>query len=78
MAKESKTTKSNVIKAEIKPSLLWYESREKEPTMFDWGEVGSIRNESNGKLLWKIKPSEKDRMESHHFFQVNRIIRKAD
>tara|TARA_X000000950_G_scaffold68618_1_gene84823 strand:- start:8573 stop:8884 length:312 start_codon:yes stop_codon:yes gene_type:complete len=61
----------------FKPDLIWYESREREPSMFDVADIGSIRNFTNGRLEWKVKPDDVERFESHHFFKTGRVVKKA-
>lgn len=63
-------------KKEPKPTVVWYESRQPEPTMFDVDGIRPIRNFSNGHLEWEV-PAERDELFSQHFFvQTARVVKK--
>lgn len=58
------------------PAVVWYESREKEPAMFEVDGIRPIRNFSNGHLEWEV-PAERDALFSQHFFvQTARVVKK--
>jgi hypothetical protein len=58
------------------PSVIWYESRQPEPSMFEVDGVRPIRNFSNGHLEWEV-PAERDALFSQHFFvQTARVVKK--
>ena len=61
----------------LTPDYIWYESREKEPSMFDVADIGALRNFSNGRLEWKVKPDDTERFESHHFYKTGRVVKKV-
>ena len=54
-----------------------YESREKEPSMFEAAEYWPIRNHANGRLEWSVPASDVERFERHFFVQTGRIVRKG-
>ena len=61
-----------------KPSgFVWYESREKEPSMFPVAGINPIRNFTSGRLEYKVETSDVERFEQHHFCMNARIVRKA-
>ena len=53
-----------------------YESREKEPAMFDCAGIRPTRNFSSGRLEWEIEEKDTPRFERHHFLTTGRIVRK--
>jgi hypothetical protein len=57
--------------------FVWYESREKEPSMFPVADVRPIRNFQTGRLEYKVEASDVERFEKHHFLMNARIVRKA-
>lgn len=54
-----------------------YESREKEPTMFEAAEYWPSRNFSSGRLEWVVPAHDVERFEQHFFIQTGRIVRKG-
>lgn len=56
---------------------VFYESREKEPKMFDVAGINSTRNFSNGHLEWEVPVDDVERFEANHFFVRGRIRRKG-
>jgi|688.fasta_scaffold924665_1 hypothetical protein len=59
-----------------KSQVVWYESRQPEPTMFEVDNIRPIRNFSNGHLEWEV-PIERDELFSQHFFvQTSRVVTK--
>ena len=58
-------------------SYVIYESREKEPYMFECADIRSTRNQNSGRCEWKVEASDTERFEKHHFFLNGRIKRKA-
>ena len=59
------------------PSVVMYESREKEPTMFDCAGISSHRSDDGLRLQWRVKSDDTERFESHFHFVNGRIIRKG-
>lgn len=59
------------------PSVVMYESREKEPTMFDCAGISSHRSDDGLRLQWRVKSDDAERFESHFHFTNGRIIRKG-
>ena len=59
------------------PDHVWYQSREKEPTMFPVAGISPIRNFSNGRLEYKVGKDDVARFESNHFVQNARIVKKV-
>ena len=56
---------------------VWYQSREKEPTMFPVAGISPIRNFSSGRLEYRVKKDDGARFESNHFVQNARIVKKV-
>ncbi len=56
---------------------VWFESREKEPSMFEVAGIGPIRNFSSGRLEWEVPAADLDRFKSNHFVNNGRVIRKV-
>jgi hypothetical protein len=54
-----------------------FESREKEPSMFDVAGIRSTRNFSTGRLEWEVPAEDVERFEQHHFIGIARVVRKA-
>lgn len=66
-------------KAPAKPAadaVVWYESREAEPTQFAVAGYHPIRNFSNGRLEFRVKADDVERFEKNHFVVNSRIVRK--
>ena len=61
----------------FKPELVWFESREKEPSMFEVAGYGALRNFSNGRLEWKVKADDVERFMANHFVRTGRVVKKA-
>ena len=64
-------------KAEAQPKTITYESREKEPKMYDVAGYNSVRNFSNGHLEWIVDAEDTERFEANHFVNRGRIRRKT-
>ena len=60
----------------MKPQTVWYESREKEPSMFPVADINCIRNFNNGRLEWEVDADDVERFEQHHFVMNARVVRK--
>ncbi len=60
------------------PQSVWFESREKEPSMFPVAGVDPIRNFQNGRLEWEVPVYDVERFEQNHFVKNNRVVRKSD
>jgi len=69
----------NVNEAWVQPtaSTVIYESREKEPYMFECADIRSTRNVVSGLCEWEVEKSDTERFEKHHFFLNGRVRRKA-
>lgn len=77
-AKETEVAKAPTPKATVKaPAEVTYESREKEPSMFEACEYWPIRNHANGRLEWTVPANDVERFETHFFYQTGRIVRKG-
>lgn len=57
--------------------VVIFESREKEPTMFDVAGIRPTRNFSTGRLEWEVAADDVERFEQNHFVQLCRVVRKA-
>lgn len=57
--------------------VVIFESREKEPTMFDVAGIRPTRNFSTGRLEWEVAGDDVERFEQNHFVQLCRVVRKA-
>lgn len=78
-AKTSDVTEAPKKKAPAKPAadaVVWYESREAEPTQFAVAGYHPIRNFSNGRLEFRVKADDVERFEKNHFVVNSRIVRK--
>lgn len=76
--KEPEVVKPAPKKVVAAPSAdVVYESREKEPSMFEACEYWPIRNHANGRLEWTVPANDVERFETHFFFQTGRIVRKG-
>ncbi len=71
-----KPTAKKVEKAAPAPKVIWYESREREPSSFDCMGIKPIRNYSNGRLEWEVPSEMGDRFARNHFVSMGRIVRK--
>ena len=56
--------------------FTYYESREQEPSSFDCADIKPTRNNSSGRLEWKVKNDDVARFESHFFVRNARVVRK--
>jgi len=65
------------VQTPAEDKFVWYESREKEPSMFPVADIRAIRNFQTGRLEYKVAASDVERFEAHHFVMNARIIRKA-
>lgn len=79
MAKSKKieSAKKEEAKPTPVPSTVIYESREKEPYMFECADIRSTRNTITGLCEWEVEKSDTERFEKHHFFLNGRVRRKA-
>lgn len=62
--------------SEPQTGFTYYESREQEPSSFDCADIRPTRNESSGRLEWKVKNDDVARFESHFFVRNARVVRK--
>lgn len=56
--------------------IVWYESREPEPTQFSVAGYNPIRNFANGRLEFRVRANDVKRFEQNHFCMNARIVRK--
>lgn len=63
-------------KAKPEPEFVWYESREKEPSMFNCMDIRPIRNFSTGHLEWEVPAALVERFDRNHHVVMGRIVRK--
>ena len=59
------------------PTIVWFESRQPEPSMFDVAGLRSIRRYSDNHLEWKVMSDDVARFEKDHFIMNGRVRRKA-
>jgi len=59
------------------PETVWFQSREKEPSMFPVAGIHPTRNFSNGRLEYEVAASDVERFEKNHFVMNARIVRKV-
>jgi len=73
-AKPEAKTKPPKVEVEVEFSYI---TKDREPPFKVLYPGGGWRPslQPDGRLMWKISASEKDRFEAHHHFQVGRIIR---
>lgn len=78
-AEEPKVEEKPAPKAAApKPAAtVWFQSREKEPTMFPVAGIYPIRNFSNGRLEYEVPADDVARFEQNHFVMNARIVRKV-
>ncbi len=55
---------------------VWYESKDKEPSMFVVAGISPIRNFNNGHLEWKVFNDDIARFEQNHFVMNARVVKK--
>lgn len=55
---------------------VWYESKDKEPSMFVVAGISPIRNFNNGHLEWKVFNDDVARFEQNHFVMNARVVKK--
>lgn len=58
--------------------IVWFESREQEPSMFPVADISPIRNFSSGRLEYEVEADDVARFSQHHFVQNGRVRRKAE
>jgi hypothetical protein len=76
----TQTQKKSRAKTQELPTpvgVVIFESREKEPTMFDVAGIRPTRNFSTGRLEWEVAGDDVERFEQNHFVQLCRVVRKA-
>lgn len=72
----AKTAPIEAVAPTSQEQVIWYESRQPEPSMFEVDGIRPIRNFSNGHLEWEV-PIERDELFSKHFFvQTARVVPK--
>lgn len=69
--KETKVT-------EAPKTPVWFESREKEPSMFEVAGIRPIRNFQSGRLEWEVSHNDVDRFNKNHFVTIGRVVRKSN
>ena len=60
------------------PTLVWFESRQPEPSMFDVAGIRSIRRYADNHLEWKVMSDDVARFEQDHFIMNGRVRRKVE
>lgn len=65
------------VAPKAEPKTVWFESRDKEPTMFPVAGINPIRNFSTGRLEYEVPADDLARFEQNHFVMNARIKRKA-
>ena len=70
---KTKTTAWSVATAD---DHVWYESKDKEPSMFVVAGISPIRNFNNGHLEWKVFNDDVARFEQNHFVMNARVVIK--
>jgi hypothetical protein len=74
----SKQEEEDEARFNIKPkSYVYFESREKEPTMFEVAGIRPTRNFTNGRLEYEVEESDVARFSNNHFVTNGRIVKKA-
>ena len=73
-----KKTKSAAKRADPQPSIVWFESRNPEPSQFDVAGISSIRRFTDNHLEWEVAADDVARFEQDHFVQNCRVVRKRD
>lgn len=58
------------------PQVVWYESRQPEPSMFDVDGIRPIRNFSTGHLEWEVPADRDENFRQHFFVQTSRVVKK--
>lgn len=58
-------------------NVVWFESRDKEPTQFEVAGIGSIRCFASGRLQWEVEPSDVERFTQHFHVTTGRVRRKG-
>lgn len=74
---ETKPAPKKAAPKKAEPEFVWFESREKEPTMFPVAGVRPTRNFSTGRLEYKVKAEDVERFMKNHFVMNARIVRKV-
>ena len=87
-AKAKKAAVEEKVVVEEKPAVeepvveveFSYVSKDREPMFKVLYPGGGWRPAlmNDGRLMWKISATDKDRFEAHHHFQVGRIVRHHD
>jgi hypothetical protein len=65
------------ISSKKTPTMIMFESREKEPTQFHVAGISPIRNFATGRLEYEVSSSDVDRFEKNHFVTNGRIVRQG-
>jgi hypothetical protein len=74
----SKQEEEDEARLNIKPkSYVYFESREKEPSMFDVAGVRPTRNFTSGRLEYEVQTEDVERFMQNHFVTSGRIVKKA-
>jgi|TARA_B100002019_G_scaffold266470_1_gene256816 hypothetical protein len=60
------------------PTIVWFESRQPEPSMFDVAGIRSIRRYADNHLEWKVMSDDVARFEQDHFIMNGRVRRKVE
>jgi hypothetical protein len=76
VAKKAPAKKAAPVK-EAAPEIIWFETREKEPSMFPVAGINPVRNFSTGRLEYRVKSDDVARFEQNHFVINGRVKRKV-
>ena len=76
-AGQKATAKKVAPVKEAAPDIIWFETREKEPSMFPVAGINPIRNFSTGRLEYAVDPDDVARFAQNHFVSNGRVKRKV-
>ncbi len=58
--------------------IVWFESRENEPSEFDVAGYRATRTFGDGRIYWGVPPDDVERFSKHHHVVTGRVVRRAD
>lgn len=76
-AKKTAKAKPKAAPKKAEDEVVWFESRNQEPSMFMVAGINPIRNFSNGRLEFKVKKDDVERFSRNHFVMTGRVVKKA-
>ena len=77
VAKLAKEPEKKAAPKKAQDEIVWFESRNQEPSMFMVAGINPIRNFSNGRIEFKVKADDVERFSRNHFVMTGRIVKKA-